>query len=93
MEGAEEKGTQRSPNMGKGARGLGVLGQRQVTPRWPNDPMWLHNGSRWESGQGRVRAPPQTEIRRRADKGGEGRRRAEKVKKSRDDYVTLNNGS
>ena len=78
---------------GEGARGLGVLGQRQVTPRWANDTVWLHNGSRRESVQGRVRAPPQTEIRRRADKCGEGWRRADKVKKSRDAYVTLNDGA
>ena len=60
---------QRSQNMGKGARGLRVLGQRQVTPRWANDTVWMHNGSRQESGQGQVREPPQPEIRRRAEKG------------------------
>ena len=44
--------------MGQGAMGLGMLGQRQVTTRWANEPVWLHVGSRQESGQGRVRAPP-----------------------------------
>ena len=65
--------------MGKGARGLGVLGQRQVTTRWANDTVWLHNGSRRDSGQGRVRAPPQTEIRRMAEKGREGQIRLRRV--------------
>ena len=66
--------------MGKGARSIGVLGQIQVTTRWANDTVWLHNGSRRESGQGPVREPPQTEIRLRAEKGREGQRRAEKVR-------------
>ena len=76
--------------MGKGARGLGVLGQRQVTPRWANDTVWMHNGSRRESVQGRVRAPPPDGNQA---EGGEGQRRSDKVKKSRDAYVTLNDGA
>ena len=44
--------------MGKGAMGLRMLGQRQVTLRWANDPVWLHDGSRQESDRGQVRAPP-----------------------------------
>ena len=36
--------------MGKAAMGLGMMRRRQVTPRWPNDPVCLHNGSRRESG-------------------------------------------
>ena len=65
--------------------GLGMLGRRQVIPRWLNDPVWLHDGSRWESGQGLVRAPPPRR------KLGGGRRRAERVKNSRVAYVTINN--
>ena len=45
MAGAEETGTQRSQKMGQGAMGLEMLGRRQVTPRWENDPVWLHDGS------------------------------------------------
>ena len=56
--------------MGQGGMGLGMLGRRQATTRWENDPVWMHDRSRQESGQGQVQAPPQTEIRRRADKGG-----------------------
>ena len=37
--------------------GIGILGRRQVTPRWANDTVWLHVRSRRESDQGRVRAP------------------------------------
>ena len=57
--GAEETGAQRSQNMGQGAMGLGILGRRHVTPGWANNSVWLHGGSRQESGQGRVQAPPQ----------------------------------
>ena len=72
----EETWTQRSQNMRQGAIGLGMLVRRQVTPRWANDPMWLHNGSRRESGQGRVRAPPPRR------KSGGGQRRVESVNKN-----------
>ena len=58
MAGEEETGKQRSQNMGQVEMGLGLLGWIQVTPMWENDLVWLHNGSRRESGQGRVRAPP-----------------------------------
>ena len=58
MAGAEDTGTQRSQRMGQGEMGLGMLGRRQVNPRWENDPVWLHGGSIRESGQGRVRATP-----------------------------------
>ena len=54
----EETGTQRCQKMGQGEMGLSMLGRKQVTPRWANDPMLLQDGSRWESDQGRVRAPP-----------------------------------
>ena len=50
-----------TPNMGQGAMGLGMLGRRQMMPRCDNDTVWLHAGSRRESGQGRVRAPPPPE--------------------------------
>ena len=62
--------------MGQGAMGLGMLGWRQVMPRWENDNAWLHDGSRRESDQGRVRAPPPRR------KSGGGRRIAERVKKN-----------
>ena len=72
--GAEEETVpQRSHKMGQGAIGLGMLGRRQVTPRWANDPVWKNSGSRQESGQGRLQEPPpQKEIRRRSEKGGAG---------------------
>ena len=38
----EETETQRIHKMGQGDMGIGIMGQRQVTPRWVNDPMWLH---------------------------------------------------
>ena len=44
--------------MGQVAMGLGMLGRRQVTPRWKNDPVCLHGGSIRESGQERVWSPP-----------------------------------
>ena len=50
----------------------GMLGWRQVKPRWANNPLWLHDGSRQESGQGRMQADPQMEIRQRSEKGGAG---------------------
>ena len=43
---AEETGTQMNQNMGQGANGLGMLGRRQVMPRWANDPVWMHDGIR-----------------------------------------------
>ena len=74
MAGAEETGTQRSQKMGQGAMGIEILGRRQVTPRWENDPVWLHGGIRWESGQGRLWHPPPRV------KSGVGRIRAEQAK-------------
>ena len=56
--------------MGQVSMGIVMLGQRQVTPRWANDPVWMHEGSRQESDQGRVRAPPPEGNRA---EGGEGR--------------------
>ena len=56
--GTEETGTQRIHKMGQVVMGLGIMGQIQVTPRWVNDPVWLHNRCRRESGQGQVWAPP-----------------------------------
>ena len=55
--GGGEKGTGDSED-GAGSDGSGILRQREVTPRWENDPVWLHGGSRQDSGQGRVREPP-----------------------------------
>ena len=56
--GEEETGTQRIQNMKQVAMSIGIMGQRQVTPRWENDPVWMHNGSIQESGQGRGQATP-----------------------------------
>ena len=64
---------QRSQNVEQGVMGLGIMGLSQVTPMWANHPVWMHNGIRQESGQGRVRSPPsQREIRQREEKGGAG---------------------
>ena len=33
---------------GRGESGnIGMLGRRQVTPRWEDDTVWRHNGSGW----------------------------------------------
>ena len=72
----EETGMQRSQNIGQGAMGIGIMGGRQVTPRWENDPVWLHDGSIREHGQGRVREQPPR------GKSGGGQRRVERVKKN-----------
>ena len=48
--GAEETWTQRSQNMRQGSMDLRMIVQRQVTPRWENDPVCLHKGSIRESG-------------------------------------------
>ena len=55
---AEETGIQRSQKRGQGDMGLGILGRRQVKPRWENFLLWLHDGRRQESDVGWVRAPP-----------------------------------
>ena len=62
--------------MGQGEMGLGIMGQRKMTPRWENDPVWLHDGIIRESGQGRVWAPPPR------GKSGLGWRRVERVNKN-----------
>ena len=54
----EETGTQRILMMGQVLMALGMLGWRQVTPRWENYPVWLHGGRRRKSGQGRVQSSP-----------------------------------
>ena len=54
----EETGTQRSQKMVQLVMDLSMLEQRQVMPRLANDPLWLHNGIRRESGLVWVRAPP-----------------------------------
>ena len=42
-----------------GSVGIGMLGRRQVTPRWLNDPVWRHDGRNGREGQGRcVYSPP-----------------------------------
>ena len=86
MAGAEDTGVKRIQRVGQVEMGLGMLGRRQVTPRWMNDPVWLHDQSRKESGQGWFRHPPRR-------KSGRGRKRVERVKKSRIAYVTINDGA
>ena len=48
----EETETQSSQKTGRGVMGLGMLGTEI------GNTVWLHDGSRRESGQGRVWAPP-----------------------------------
>ena len=62
--------------MGQVAMGLGMLGRRQVTPRWKNDPVCLHGGSIRESGQERVWSPPPEGNQA---EGGEGRIRLRRM--------------
>ena len=40
--------------MMQGMMGLGMMGQRQVTPGWMNDPWCRNNG--WKGREGRVRS-------------------------------------
>ena len=70
--------------MVQGAMGIGMLVRRQVMPRWENYPVRLYDGSRQESGQERLRAPP---IR----KSGGGRKRADRFKNIGVAYVKINN--
>ena len=42
----------------QGAMGLGMLGRRQVTPRWANDPVCVHDGRKRIEGQGGCGYPP-----------------------------------
>ena len=58
--------------MGQGEMGLGILVWRQVTPRWANDPVWLHDGVYGRVARGGCGHPPQTENRHRAEKVGSG---------------------
>ena len=73
----EETWTQRSQKMGQGDMGIGILGRIQLTPRWENDPVWLHGGSRRDSGQGQVRAPPPDGNQAEGREGRSGLRRVE----------------
>ena len=38
--------------------GLGMLGRRHVTPRWVNDPVWIHDVRKGREGWGMIRYPP-----------------------------------
>ena len=67
--------TQRSKKMGQGAMGLETMGWIEVKPRWANHPVLLHNGSRQESIQGRVQAPPPEENLTEVREGRRGLRR------------------
>ena len=49
-----------------------MLGRIQVTPRWANDPVWLHNEANRRVARVRFWHPPQTENRQRAEKVGAG---------------------
>ena len=44
---------------GKGEAGnIGILGRRQVTPRWENDHVRRQDGHRWGGCRGRIWLPP-----------------------------------
>ena len=58
----EETGKQSSQTLGQGVMGLGMPVRIHVTPMWENDPVWLHGGVKRESGQGRLREPPYTDV-------------------------------
>ena len=60
---------------------IGMLGQRQVTPKWADDPVRRHGGRRWRGCWGRGGFPPQKDVRRH-----EGRAGRDKCK-----YVTISN--
>ena len=64
--------------MGQGSMGIGIMGWIQVTPRWTNDPVWLHNRSRREIGQGQVWPPPPPPDGNQAE-GREGQRGLRKM--------------
>ena len=40
------------------AGNIGMLVQRQVTPRWADDPVWRHDRRSWRGCQGIMRLPP-----------------------------------
>ena len=50
-------------------RNTGMMGQRQVTPRWIDDPVKRHNRRRWRGCQGR-RGMPLPEGHRTAEREG-----------------------
>ena len=75
--------------MVQGEMGIGIIGRRQVTTRWLNDPVWMHDGIIQESGQEQVRAPPP----RRKSGRGKRRWRAERDNNNGVAYVTINDGS
>ena len=62
---------------GAGRDGSWFAGMETGVPRWANDPVWLHNGSRRESGQGRVQAPPPKGNQAEGGEGRSGLRRME----------------
>ena len=52
---------------------LSMLGQRQVTPGWENDPRRRNDGRKGREGRGMSRYPPPwADIGWRAEKGGVG---------------------
>ena len=42
----------------QGAMGIGMLGWRQVKPRWVNDHVWIHDRRKGREGMGRHGYPP-----------------------------------
>ena len=52
MAGVEETGKQRSRRPVQEAMVIGMLGGRQVTPRWENDPVWQNYSKNGREGQG-----------------------------------------
>ena len=86
MAGEEDTGTQCSRRMVQRAMGIGMLGRRQVTPRWVNDPVWRHDDVNGIVDRGGCRHPlpdgKQVEV-------GEGRSGLRRVVS----YVTINDGA
>ena len=62
---------------------IGMLGRRQVTPRWSDDPMWKHDGRWWRGCQGKRGLPP-SEVHRTAGR---------EVRGFNNKYITISDGS
>ena len=60
----------------QGAMVISILVRIQVTPRWVNDPVWIHNGKNGREDQGRRGYPPPRR------KSGVGQIMVERVKKN-----------
>ena len=49
---------------------IGMLGQRQVMPRWADDPVQIHDRRWWRGCQGRRGLPPRKDTRLREERAG-----------------------